>query len=136
MLIRITVLFNIIIHFHTNGKLQQFPQPPDLFGATFEQQTGGYRASSKVNVVGESQLREAGDEYPPWITERYLQLPEALPPAVRDLADELTAGIETPYEKAQGLENYLRRIPYNLDVPAPPGDRDVVEYFLFELQRG
>jgi hypothetical protein len=55
---------------------------------------------------------------------------------VQELAVELTAAAETPYDKAQALEDYLRQIPYNLDVPPPPEDIDVAEYFLFELREG
>ena len=34
------------------------------------------------------------------------------------------------------IEAYLRTISYTLDVPAPPLDRDVADYFLFDLRRG
>ncbi|UCG24671.1 MAG: transglutaminase domain-containing protein, partial [Chloroflexota bacterium] len=34
------------------------------------------------------------------------------------------------------IEAYLRQFPYTLDLPAPPTDREIADYFLFELQRG
>jgi hypothetical protein len=34
------------------------------------------------------------------------------------------------------LETYLRSFPYDLQVARPPEGRDVVDYFLFDLQRG
>ncbi|MEE9217333.1 MAG: transglutaminase domain-containing protein, partial [Anaerolineales bacterium] len=34
------------------------------------------------------------------------------------------------------IETYLRAFPYTLDLPAPPADRDIVDYFLFDLQKG
>ncbi|MEZ4615027.1 MAG: hypothetical protein R2867_05865 [Caldilineaceae bacterium] len=40
------------------------------------------------------------------------------------------------YEQVKVIEQYLRTIPYNDAIPAPPADRDPVEYFLFELQEG
>ncbi len=30
----------------------------------------------------------------------------------------------------------MREFPYTLDVPVPPADKDVVAYFLFDLQEG
>jgi len=42
----------------------------------------------------------------------------------------------TPYARAMALEIYLRSFPYDLQVAGPPEGRDVVDYFLFDLQRG
>ena len=72
-------------------------------------------------------------EYPDWVNNRYLSLPASVPPRVRDLATEITSGLGTPYEKAKALEAYLRQYEYSLNVPIPPGDSDIVDYFLFEL---
>jgi len=73
---------------------------------------------------------------PQWIVDRYLQLPESVPSRVRDLALDLTISKMTDYEKAHLLEAYLRNIPYTLDVPAPPVNKDVADYFLFDLRKG
>jgi hypothetical protein len=55
---------------------------------------------------------------------------------VVDLAKEATAEADTPYTRALALEAYLRSFPYDLEVAKPPEGRDVVDYFLFDLQRG
>ena len=47
-----------------------------------------------------------------------------------------TATEATPYDRARAIELYLRTIPYSLDVPIPPAEHDVVDYFLFDLRRG
>ena len=40
-------------------------------------------------------------------------------------------------DRALALETYLRTTyPYTLDLPTPPYNRDLVDYFLFDLQRG
>jgi hypothetical protein len=52
------------------------------------------------------------------------------------LARDLTATEPTPFDQALAIEAYLRSFPYTLDLPAPPQDRDVVDYFLFDLQKG
>jgi hypothetical protein len=53
-----------------------------------------------------------------------------------ELAQELTKDIETPYQKAVAIRDYLRTLEYALDIEAPPDDTDGVDYFLFELERG
>jgi hypothetical protein len=55
---------------------------------------------------------------------------------VVELARGLTANAGDPYVKASAIESYLRTITYTLDVPAPPADRDVADYFLFDLRAG
>lgn len=67
----------------------------------------------------------------------YLQLPDTVTPATRELARRLTANAVGPYAKAQAIESYLREFPYDLDVDAPPESvTDVADYFLFDLGRG
>ncbi len=107
----------------------------DLFGI----QTGdtGYTVQSLVPTVGESTLRAAGQDYPAWVAQRYLALPAELPGRVKQLAIQLTATEPTPYDRAHAIEQYLRlTFPYTLQVPYPPADRDLVEYFLFDLRKG
>ena len=67
---------------------------------------------------------------------RYLDLPEALPQRVVDLARRVTDGAVSPYHAALLIENYLRRFPYHTDTPFTPPGRDFVDYFLFDLQAG
>jgi len=74
--------------------------------------------------------------YPSWVTSRYLQLPPTLPQRVKELALELTREYDNIYDKAVALEEYLRQIPYNEDIEAPPPDRDGVDYFLFDSREG
>jgi transglutaminase-like putative cysteine protease len=108
--------------------------PGDAFGATSEAEA--YQAQSLVPAVSVEQLRAAGSDYPDWVLERYLALPDTVPQRVLSLAGELTADALTPYDKAHVIESYLREFPYTLDVPPPPLDQDVVDYFLFDVQEG
>jgi hypothetical protein len=39
-----------------------------------------------VNYATEAQLRSAGTEYPEWVTERFLQLPDSITPRMVELA--------------------------------------------------
>jgi transglutaminase-like putative cysteine protease len=95
-----------------------------------------YTVYSLLTRPDETLLRSAQDQYPSWVEQRYLSLSEALPQQVRDLAQDLVAGQPTRFDQARAIENYLRQIPYTLDLPAPPADRDIVDYFLFDLRQG
>jgi hypothetical protein len=55
---------------------------------------------------------------------------------VRELASELTADSDNPYDKAKAIEEYLRLIPVNYRMRDIPPARDAVDYFLFEAQEG
>jgi transglutaminase-like putative cysteine protease len=122
--------------------------PEDAFGATVlkadrvsemarsESAPTVYRTDSLVADVGEVQLRAAGSDYPTWVQDRYLALPNQVPERVLQLALDLTATEPTPFDRARAIEAYLRTYPYNLDLPPPKFDRDVVDYFLFELRQG
>ena len=107
----------------------------DLFGVKMDQ-SDPYDALSLIPVVDENTLRAAGQEYPDWVRDRYLALPRSTPERIKNLAIELTASEPTPYDRAKAIVGYLRTYPYNLDVPRPPSNRDVVDYFLFDLKTG
>lgn len=110
--------------------------PNDIFAITLDSQE--YRIDSLIpdSPFTESELRNAGAEYPEEILERYLELPENIPERVLTLALDLTATEPTAYDRARAIESYLRDFPYNLELPQPPPGRDVVDYFLFDLQEG
>jgi transglutaminase-like putative cysteine protease len=106
----------------------------DQFGALIAD--GPYEALSLLPKVSAGQLRAASTDYPDWVLQYYLQLPDNLPFRVRELAIEITANQDNPYDKAKAIEGFLRTIPYSLDTPAPPRGVDVVDHFLFTLQTG
>ncbi len=83
-------------------------------------------------------LQAAGEDYPEWVTERYLQLPEDFSPRIRALAEEITADLETPYDKTIAITLYLRReIEYANPLPeSPPRNADPLEWILFDLKQG
>jgi hypothetical protein len=96
-----------------------------------------YKVVSWVPNLSAHELVAAGTNYPPQITGTYLQLPESLPKRVAELANRLTIGADTPYDKAVAIQDYLRNsFLYNLDVAPPAPQQDVVDYFLFYAQKG
>lgn len=95
-----------------------------------------YTVISQYADVTQQALREASDAYPQEIRERYLQLPEDFSPRVRATAQEVTVGLTTAYDRAKAVETYLRAIPYNDAIAAPPDGVDPVEYFLYDIREG
>lgn len=95
-----------------------------------------YMVVSSLSEATVEDLQEAGTDYPDWVTEKYLELPATVPDRVRELAQQVTAGATTPYDKAVALEQYLRTFTYNDQIEAPPPGVDAVDYFLFDVQAG
>lgn len=95
-----------------------------------------YTAVSRVSTATAAQLRGAAvADVPPAILARYTALPE-IPQRVAVLAAEVAGDRPTAYDQALALESFLRQYTYSLDVPLPPPDVDLVDYFLFDLQQG
>lgn len=95
-----------------------------------------YKIRSIVANPTDAQLDKATGEIPDWVSERYLQVPPSVPPRVRKLALQITAGASTPHQKARAIESYLRKKKYREDMPVTPPGRDFVDYFLFDLKEG
>ncbi|OUM85751.1 MAG: hypothetical protein BAA01_06355 [Bacillus thermozeamaize] len=94
---------------------------------------------SVLPVIDEEKMRLTGQAYPEEIRRRYLQLPESLPPRVRQLAALITRDADNPYDKAKAVEQYLRSPEFVYDtqeVSIPEADQDFVDHFLFESKRG
>ena len=106
----------------------------DLFGVLTE--SNSYEVQALIPVVDEVSLRETGQVYPAWILQRYLALPDGIPARVKELSIQLTAAEPTPYDRVRAIEGYLRDYPYTLDVPHPPSNQDLVDFFLFDLGEG
>jgi transglutaminase-like putative cysteine protease len=94
-----------------------------------------YRVDSTVSNASIEALKRAPAQYAPW-TQAYLQLPADLPATIRNKALQVTAGANTPFEKAAALEQFLRTYSINYDIAAAPPKQDSVEYFLFDVEEG
>ena len=96
-----------------------------------------YKVDAIVQNPTVEGLRAAGTEYPQWVTQRYLQLPENFSPRIQALAEEITAQAETPYDKTMAITEYLREnIEYAPTVSKPPTRGDVLEWLLFDYKKG
>jgi transglutaminase-like putative cysteine protease len=95
-----------------------------------------YEVEAYFTTATVTELQEAGSDYPDWVTERYLQVPEEISPRTLELAQELAAGKETPYEVAAAITAWLREnIEYVDSVPIPPSDLEPLDWMLFEQQQ-
>lgn len=98
-----------------------------------------YQVVSAVSEASIEELRAAGNNYPPQVRDRYLQLPATLPDRVRELARQIVADANatTPYDQASALEAWLRaNITYNDQIAGPVSTQDGVDYVLFEARAG
>ena len=67
----------------------------------------------------------------------FLQLPDDVPQRVLDLAQEVTAGAPTTYDKIRALETWMaQNTAYSLDIPPLPEGADSVDEYLFETRQG
>ncbi|MCS7207658.1 MAG: transglutaminase domain-containing protein [Dehalococcoidia bacterium] len=131
-LLRLDVLRGVVV-------TRRHPAPPDIVALQARDRLAAgfrYQITSAVSIATEEDLRQAGTDYPSWVTDRYLQLPESLPSRVRELAQTLTRNAPTPYDKALAIQEYLHTYTYTLNVEAPPFDADGVDYFLFVSKKG
>ncbi|MFN2235933.1 MAG: transglutaminase-like domain-containing protein, partial [Anaerolineales bacterium] len=95
-----------------------------------------YEVETLVRLPTVSQLRRSSTDYPDWL-DRYLQLPDDFSNQIADLAAEITAEFDTPYDQAYAITRYLRiNIEYSRTVPPIPLGTDPMEWFLFEGKQG
>lgn len=94
-----------------------------------------YEVTSRLSLADANSLRGASTDYPNWLTETYLQVPDSVTPETLALAKELTAPFDNPFDKAISVRDYLREnIVYNDQIQATPAGVDPVHYTLFVSQ--
>ena len=115
------------LHIVTDRQQPQFPKT--------------YTVVSEAPVIVEDELRTKtfDDLYgsnP--ADDMYLQMPSRFPDRVTELAAEITASANTPYEKVALLQNYLQQnfsYTNNPDLSRKVSN-DFVEGFLFDIREG
>jgi transglutaminase-like putative cysteine protease len=96
-----------------------------------------YQVEAILNNPTIEGLRAATTEYPQWVTDRYLQLPENFSPRIQNLAQEITAQAETPYDKTMAITEYLRdNLEYSPSIAKAPAMADPLEWILFDYKKG
>jgi hypothetical protein len=105
--------------------------------ATDRRVNEAYQVTSLASIATEDDLRGASTDYPAWVTGRYLPLPDSVTDRTVSLTHDITAGVSNPFDQAKIIESYLRdNITYDITVGVPDKGVDIVDYVLFDLQRG
>ncbi len=96
-----------------------------------------YTVRSALDTVTQKQLKNAGTEYPRWVTSEYLQLPDNITPRTRELAKQIATGITDPYDIANAVTLWLRaNIQYDQTITQPPARQERIDWFLFDYKKG
>ena len=84
-----------------------------------------------------SELRQASGTIPLSIRAPYLQLPESTTARTRELAQTITEGKTTTYDKVIAVRDYvMNTFPYDYFPPPQQPNTDAVDQFLFVDKRG
>jgi len=120
-----------------SGQLPVYDDVESVFSQTGVTADDVYEVTGLASTASPDTLRGAGTDYPAWVTDRYLQLPETVTDRTRALANDLVASQPTVFDAASAVEQYVRStIAYREDIDAPPDGQDVVDYVLFDSQEG
>ena len=96
-----------------------------------------YSITANISTPSIMDMKEASTNYPEWILDNYLQLPDDFSSRITELAMQITENEETTYEKVQAVTFFLRNnIVYKEQIPLAPEDADPIEWFLFDLKEG
>ena len=80
------------------------------------------------------ELRQPARGYRP-SDDHFLQLPRRLDPAIVELADSLTAGLDNRYDQAVAIRDWLQTFTYTRELPATARET-TLSHFLFERRAG
>ncbi len=124
-------------------KAELFPNPDgtvDLLTLQSNHALGSgttYTVRSSLSGTTIQKLRQASETFPTAIQERYLQLPDSITPRTRQLAHQITANETTEYDKVIAVTEYLRQnLQYSETLQELPQDKELIDWFLFDAQRG
>jgi transglutaminase-like putative cysteine protease len=96
-----------------------------------------YQSRSSLASFTQFRLRATNKEYPQWVLDRYLQLPDNITQRTRDLASQIALGHDNEYDIVEAVTNYLREnIEYQTSIEAPPKNQEVIDWFLFDYKKG
>ena len=109
------------------------PQTRTVGGVGVSSRDSAYSVESYDIDPSRAQLRDASRRAPDPLLP-YLALPDGLTPQLAAIADEVTAGAQTPYARAEALVDFFTEnggFSYSTNVVTPPG-ADPLESFLDE----
>lgn len=122
---------------YVTGQVPVYDDVETVLGSSAGPAGLNYEVTGLASSATADELSVAGIDYPGWVTNRYLGLPDSVTSRTRDLAMEIAPASASPYERALAIQTWLRsNIAYDETVSAPPSGADMVDYLLFERRRG
>lgn len=119
------------------GQIPVYDDVDSVFARQGENASSAYQVVASSSTATGEDLATAGMEYPEWVTDRYLSLPDTTTARTQELAQTITADARNPYEAARAIEAYIRDyMVYDENVEEPPAGADIVDYLLFEDNHG
>lgn len=95
-----------------------------------------YTVYSRINTPPPDLLRAAPTALPLAYRTAYLQLPPEIPDRVITLARDITKNATNNYDRALAISTWLsHNLDYTLEMVSP-GDREPIDFFLFDRKRG
>jgi transglutaminase-like putative cysteine protease len=119
-----------------NGQLPNYGDVESIQPRATVGRGATYQTTISTSTALAPALREAGTNYPAWVTQRYLQIPASTTERTRQLAKDLQNG-QDQYDAALAIQGWLRdNITYNENIDYPPADQNLVDYVLFQNRQG
>lgn len=114
-----------------------YSNPQYINNATADYLKANTLKQSKVNYLFEDNYYDVLAARSELIKETYTALPDKLPDRVYNLAETITEGSDTKYEKLKAIESYLiNNYTYANSSPDVLEGEDYIDYFLFEEKSG
>ena len=125
----------MVMYFNTAGELFLTRDliPGDEYTVTYMPFVPGARATETLVRA----CAEMEDPRYAEVLEQYTAIPRHIQQEIYDIAAKATAGCVTPYEKAMGIQKYLRtHYAYTLGTQVPPDGVDFLAWFLIGEKQG
>lgn len=101
------------------------------------EENDSYQSESYFLSTTYEALEDAGHSYSARVKNTYLQLPEGISSRFRQLAEAITVGFDSDFEKTLAITDYLRsQMTYSTEIDEIPQYLDPVFWFLFESKSG
>jgi len=119
--------------YHTGENYKDLISIGDEFANYKNKDVSYFGAYNQANY---EELQNSASDYPDWVEERYLQLPDRFSEKIRRLSKEITEDKPTNIEKVLAITNFLRNSYRYSDKVFIPENHDPIEWFLLEGREG
>lgn len=121
------------------GRIPNYDDIEALFASESIRPGASYGVTGLGSTASPDELASATTDYPVWIANRYLQLPDGITERTKAEAQRIVIqdDASNPFDEVWAIQQYLREnFTYELNGPAPDAGQDWVDFFLFDHQAG